>query len=214
VRVANGRFFRALDNLAVRWVLQANGKPVESGTMDLPAVPPEQSAELEIPFRSRLDPDKEYQLNIAYPLKEAEPFLPAGHVLADAQFALQRLSAPPFVPRKGTLELVRDEDHCTVKGKNFSVEFDLRKGLLEGLHLEGQGADPPRAGARLLARAHGQRHRCRPEQEPTGLAHGLCRRWAGDGRGGATTRWALPHPLRPEAAGRRCPARAAVLRLR
>lgn len=138
VRVANGRFFRALDNLAVRWVLQANGKPVESGTMDLPAVPPEQSAELEIPFRSRLDPDKEYQLNIAYPLKEAEPFLPAGHVLADAQFALQRLSAPPFVPRKGTLELVRDEDHCTVKGKNFSVEFDLRKGLLEGYTWKGK----------------------------------------------------------------------------
>ncbi|MCO6484076.1 MAG: DUF4981 domain-containing protein [Flavobacteriales bacterium] len=147
VRIQNGRFFRALDNLAVRWVLQANGKAVESGILDLPAVLPQQSTELTVPYRHKLETGKDYQLNLAFTLKSAEPFLPAGHELASAQFELRSAPAAAFTPRAGPLEVTRDSVQCTVRGKHFSIRFDLRTGLLDryvwkGKELIHQGPEP------------------------------------------------------------------------
>lgn len=138
IRVANERFFRPLHNLIVDWVLQADGVAVERGELELPAIAPRDSVDLLVPYQTALDPDREYQLNLAYRLREAEPFLPTGHAVAEAQFELQQRPAREFVPGAGPLRMDRTAERCTVSGGRFSVAFDLRQGRLEHYTWDGR----------------------------------------------------------------------------
>ncbi len=139
ILIKNGYFFRSLDNVGFRWVLQENGAEKEKGTVKTISLQAQAAAEFDIPIKTKLKEDKEYQLNIYYYLKSAEPFLPQGYEIAAEQFLLNSLTAPVFVPsEKAKLKISQDESQCIVTGKNFTVVFDLNKGELANYKINGE----------------------------------------------------------------------------
>ena len=92
VSVYNENFFRDLSNYALAWSLEEDGVETQNGTIADLDVPAQQTKNFTIPYDKSKIKGKEVFLNIDFRLKEAEPLLTAGQVMAYAQL--------PVVTRK------------------------------------------------------------------------------------------------------------------
>lgn len=121
--VSNERFFTSLDNVALEWDLLHDGLTERSGRIDTLEVAPQSSTEYEIPY-GELSEDGEWLLNLRYILKESEPFIPAGHIIARQQLALTAPALPDAELELLTGRLrVLDAKTVTVSGEDFTVAF-------------------------------------------------------------------------------------------
>ena len=85
VSVHNENFFRDLSNYALAWSLEEDGVETQNGTIADLDVPAQQTKTFTIPYDKSKIKGKEVFLNIDFRLKEAEPLLTAGQVMAYAQ---------------------------------------------------------------------------------------------------------------------------------
>ena len=85
VSVYNENFFRDLSNYALAWSLEEDGVETQNGTIADLDVPAQQTRNFTIPYDKSKIKGKEVFLNIDFRLKEAEPLLTAGQVMAYAQ---------------------------------------------------------------------------------------------------------------------------------
>ena len=85
VSVHNENFFRDLSNYALAWSLEEDGIETQNGTIADLDVPAQQTKNFTIPYDKSKIKGKEVFLNIDFRLKEAEPLLTAGQVMAYAQ---------------------------------------------------------------------------------------------------------------------------------
>ena len=85
VSVHNENFFRDLSNYALAWSLEEDGVETQNGTIADLDVPAQQTKNFTIPYDKSKIKGKEVFLNIDFRLKEAEPLLTAGQVMACAQ---------------------------------------------------------------------------------------------------------------------------------
>ena len=85
VSVYNENFFRDLSNYALAWSLEEDGVETQNGTIADLDVPAQQTRTFTIPYDRSKITGKEVFLNIDFRLKNAEPLLTAGHVVAYAQ---------------------------------------------------------------------------------------------------------------------------------
>ena len=85
VSVHNENFFRDLSNYALAWSLEEDGVETQNGTIADLDVPAQQTKNFTIPYDKSKFKGKEVFLNIDFRLKEAEPLLTAGQVMAYAQ---------------------------------------------------------------------------------------------------------------------------------
>lgn len=85
VSVHNENFFRDLSNYALVWSLEEDGVETQNGTIADLDVPAQQTKNFTIPYDKSKIKGKEVFLNIDFRLKEAEPLLTAGQVMAYAQ---------------------------------------------------------------------------------------------------------------------------------
>ena len=85
VSVHNENFFRDLSNYALAWSLEEDGVETQNGTIADLDVPAQQTMNFTIPYDKSKIKGKEVFLNIDFRLKEAEPLLTAGQVMAYAQ---------------------------------------------------------------------------------------------------------------------------------
>ncbi len=85
VSVHNENFFRDLSNYALAWSLEEDGVETQNGTIADFDVPAQQTRNFTIPYDKSKIKGKEVFLNIDFRLKEAEPLLTAGQVMAYAQ---------------------------------------------------------------------------------------------------------------------------------
>ncbi len=83
--VHNENFFRDLSNYALAWSLEEDGVETQNGTIADLDVPAQQTKNFTIPYDKSKIKGKEVFLNIDFRLKEAEPLLTAGQVMAYAQ---------------------------------------------------------------------------------------------------------------------------------
>lgn len=88
IEIYNERFFRPLDNLQLTWTLLRDGRPAATATIDIPEVAPGERKSIALPIAQALGTPGEWHLNVAYALTQADPLLPAGHVVARQQLAL------------------------------------------------------------------------------------------------------------------------------
>lgn len=128
--IKNAYFFRDLSNYELYWSMLKNGKMVESGKVQLPDILPNTSRDITIPFRTVIDDRMEYVFNIAYRLKEAEPFLEKGYDIANEQFEMKTLK-PRVSPVKTSGKLNINQQNFTVSGKHFTIDFDTDKGMIK-----------------------------------------------------------------------------------
>ena len=85
VSVYNENFFRDLSNYVLAWSLEEDGVETQNGTIADLDVPAQQTKNFTIPYDKSKIKGKEVFLNIDFRLKEAEPLLTAGQVMAYAQ---------------------------------------------------------------------------------------------------------------------------------
>mgnify|MGYP001214569080 FL=1 len=85
VSIHNENFFRDLSNYALAWSLEEDGVETQNGTIADLDVPAQQTKNFTIPYDKSKIKGKEVFLNIDFRLKEAEPLLTAGQVMAYAQ---------------------------------------------------------------------------------------------------------------------------------
>ena len=85
VSVHNENFFRDLSNYALAWSLEVDGVETQNGTIADLDVPAQQTRTFTIPYDRSKITGKEVFLNIDFRLKNADPLLTAGQVVAYAQ---------------------------------------------------------------------------------------------------------------------------------
>lgn len=131
IQVSNGFFFKNTGNVQLDWEIIENGKAIEKGETTSLTIEPQQSIQVNIPFKTNMRDDREYFLNVYYRLKEAEPFLSKGDTIAYEQLVLHTATLPQMIPEKGSLKEYKSGSKITVTGKDFEVVFDTASGTLE-----------------------------------------------------------------------------------
>lgn len=139
ISIRNTYFFRDLQNVLLRWELIEDGKKIATSIMELGNIGPQQSQLFQLPIKIKQVVGKEYLLNVFYELKSEEPFLPKGFEIAVEQFVWGG-SAIPF--KGGSTQsapaIDRNAKVANVSGKNFSIQFDLEKGMLSNYQYKGE----------------------------------------------------------------------------
>lgn len=145
VEVYNENFFRDLSAYAMEWELCRDGRPVRRGCVpDLNAGPLGRTA-VKLPL-GEMDAQGEWMLNVSYILKEAEGLLPAGHVAASQQLAMNTYEpeTAAFANTDGglrgtSLPVIYDSDanYLTVSGEDFEVVFSKRSGYIVSYTADG-----------------------------------------------------------------------------
>ena len=139
VKLRNGYFFRNLDNYEIRWVLQENGVAKEKGILGSVSLQPQQETMLTIPYKTKLNANKEYQLNIYFLMKTDEPFLAKGYELGAAQFLLQTLTAVANKSiSKGKVNFAETSGEYILSGKNFTIIFNTKNASLQNYIRNGE----------------------------------------------------------------------------
>lgn len=99
LEVTNKNWFTDLSRLTCRWELQVDGMREQGGELPLPAILPQDSAEVRLPLQEvRIRPGQECFLNITFTAAGDESWCGAGHIVAWEQFAM------PFPRAAGTEE--------------------------------------------------------------------------------------------------------------
>ena len=89
VNVYNENFFRDLSNYALAWTLVENGKETQNGTIADLNVAPQQTQTITIPYDLSKVKGNEVFLNVEFRLKNAEPLMQAGQVVAYNQLVVK-----------------------------------------------------------------------------------------------------------------------------
>ena len=135
-RLRNKRWFTTLDDLNAAWTLTTGQRTLQEGTVQLPSIPPRQTADFDLPDLQmpELLPGEELFLNFSFTTREATDCIPAGHELAWEQFAMP-FSAPPDRPSApfGKVRLKRSKATAEITGKQFRLTVDTAEGKIASL---------------------------------------------------------------------------------
>lgn len=137
--ITNRYSFISLEHLYLDWEITANGKVVEKGRKEGPAVAPGETRALSLGYALNKRPGVEYLLSVSYKTKKADMAVPKGFALASEQFIL---AAPAVLPEPQTrastgLEMAETGEQINISGKNFSIVFDKKLGGITSLLFEG-----------------------------------------------------------------------------
>ncbi|MGM9752941.1 MAG: glycoside hydrolase family 2 TIM barrel-domain containing protein [Candidatus Cryptobacteroides sp.] len=140
VNVYNEYFFRDLSNFALDWTILCDGTPVLKGSVDTLNVQPSSRADIVLGYNSALLPASgELLLNVDYRLKQAEPLLDAGSVLAKQQFCLREAGfALEEHSAKGIVNIKRNSHELRIKGKKFEIDFSKEDGFINRWEANGK----------------------------------------------------------------------------
>jgi beta-galactosidase len=102
VQLTNRQWFRDLSWLRARWELTVDGEVVQSGDVEWPAIDPQQTTTITLPFeKPTLGPGQEAHLAVGVRLAKVQPWAPKGHLVAWQQFPLP-FKAPASRTRAGS----------------------------------------------------------------------------------------------------------------
>ena len=146
VRVVNRHDFRDLSHLTLRWTLTADADTLSRGERADLAVAARDSADVALGLPAvRAPAGAEVLLTVQYVLKQGEPFLPAGAVVAwdqlpaGAAATAAALAGAPAAPptRIPDATLAQDSARITVTGPRMRVVFDRARGAPVSLIWDG-----------------------------------------------------------------------------
>lgn len=142
VRVHNEYFFRDLSNYKLCWSLLADGNVVQHGEELCLRTLPQTSDTLHLPYSLTNIPEgTELLLNIDFRLKQAEPLMQAGQMVAYAQLPIQEYSfLAPKTAESKFKQRVKDKakEDITVVGDRYQIAFDRRTGWLKQYEVDGK----------------------------------------------------------------------------
>jgi beta-galactosidase len=141
IEVENRYDFTSLDAFNLRWEVTADGRPMKTGLIAIPAAAPHRKAALSIPLpRIQAQPGVEYFLNVSAETRRGAAGVPEGHAAAAEQFKLpwsSRAGVPP-VAAKADLTVEDGPREAIIRGSGFVVLFDKLTGTLASFTFQGR----------------------------------------------------------------------------
>ncbi len=138
--ITNNYSFTALDNFDFRWELLLNGNLVATERFNAGALPGESvRATLPLPGIEPAE-GKEYLLNVYAYTNKGTDLVPEGYEIAREQFEFDPgswFSVRETAPVSEKPEIEEDDRQLTVKGTDFSIRFDKRRGEIAGYRYKG-----------------------------------------------------------------------------
>lgn len=129
----NTYVFIDMSGFILRWELTANGKSMESGSMELPGISPQTAQQIRIPFQKpALQAGTRYFLNLSIHLKESSPWAQANHLAAMQQFELPWFTAAqaPATQGDNKLSITENSDFFVLSSRDFSFEVEKSSGTI------------------------------------------------------------------------------------
>jgi beta-galactosidase len=138
--IKNRYQFTNLSNFTANWELSENGNVVSSGNLAFGSVAPGQEKDFNLPYQIQAKPGAEYFVRVSFRLASANLWAPKGFEIAAQQFELGTpLPALLKNPTQGgTLTLNDVNNQISVKGAEFSLEFDKVKGTFTKMEENGE----------------------------------------------------------------------------
>ncbi|MEO0018080.1 MAG: Beta-galactosidase, partial [Verrucomicrobiota bacterium] len=135
IEVRNERSFQPSNDLRGSWKLFKDGAEVAQGDLALPAIAPQQKAQLTVTTGCVPDPSAEYILRVRYDLSAATAWHPAGMPVAWDELPLpwgQR--TPPALPAAAAIAAFTDADgRITVTAGEVTATIDRATGIVTAL---------------------------------------------------------------------------------
>lgn len=132
-KIENRFFFTDINKYGLSWQVEADGKPVQSGQIDMPSIEPGKSMKVTLPLdKLPKASDKEYFITLSAVIKDQEPLLPLGHEVAFEQFPLDlKQQEKSSVLAKGkSIKKVDSNNTITFSNDLATVSFDKQSGYL------------------------------------------------------------------------------------
>ena len=133
IEIANHYAFLPLDGFALSWSLTADGEPVAHGALPVLDLKPGEKTVLTLPLPA-LAAGREHHLLLEARTRHEAPLVPAGHVAAAEQFSLGAVVLPAVSDQSSSvlpsLAVKETKESVRVTGKNFTLEFSRKSGLL------------------------------------------------------------------------------------
>ncbi len=136
IEVANRFYFSSLDNYYYRWVLEADGKLVQSGDGNFPNIKAGETSEIELAINPIVKDSREYFLKIEAISKNATLAVPADHIVAMEQFSYYKPDKQIVAHSqdyKGNLSVEEDGNNLLISSPGFGVTFSKSTGKLNSL---------------------------------------------------------------------------------
>ncbi|HUX96698.1 MAG TPA: glycoside hydrolase family 2 TIM barrel-domain containing protein [Bacteroidales bacterium] len=140
IKIKNKYDFTELSEFIFEWEVVADGKVLQSGTINLPEFKPGVTSQVMIPYET-IDPapGTEYFINLRARRNDSWNLVPEGHVYATAQFPL--VSKPKEMTAQTSdisiLQTNTAGGKLDVAGPGIKVVFDLEKGQMESFLYKG-----------------------------------------------------------------------------
>ena len=153
VSVRNEHFFRDLSNYSLSWSIVENGTEHQNGTIADLDCQPQQTVDVVLPYdlKKLHAQDSEVLLNIEFRLKQAEPLMEAGQIVAHRQLLLreghwditagatqERQAIMKTPARKAVIDNGKKTGVVSVRSNRVDVAFDRSTGLLTRYMVDGQ----------------------------------------------------------------------------
>lgn len=136
VQITNMFDFTNLSKYTLKYKITANGTTVKSGTLPL-ALAPDESKTVTVPV-SGLSSTTENFLTLYLETKTAGQLIPAGHVIANEQFALNTMpNQKSFAAPAGQVKVSDVEEEVLVSSGAMSMVFDKVSGIVTSYEANG-----------------------------------------------------------------------------
>ncbi len=124
ITIKNGYDFISLDKFYMEYSVLLDGKVVENGRLDMPAVSPGAEATLNIPYKTEPISGKEMLLNIELRYKDEQSWADAGYSIAAGQYSLVNRDTSAFAMNADEeLVLSKTAQGYSVKSSRMEMTF-------------------------------------------------------------------------------------------
>lgn len=124
ITIKNGYDFISLDKFYMEYSVLLDGKVVENGRLDMPAVSPGAEATLNIPYKTEPISGKEMLLNIELRYKDEQSWADAGYCIAAGQYTLVNRDTSAFAMNADEeLVLSKTAQGYSVKSSRMEMTF-------------------------------------------------------------------------------------------
>ena len=135
VKVLNKYNFKSLEFIEISWLLTANGKKIQEGSLSKITLQPKKSQEIRIPFKTPILKSRiEYHLTLMFKLSDKTAWAKNGHIVAWDQFKIPFKIPPSSIIKPevtSELNLRETEEKIVIKGSGFSVTFGKITGAID-----------------------------------------------------------------------------------
>ena len=122
--------FKELENYFLDFQIIEDGYEIYNGKVEIPALKPNESIAIELPFDVELNKEKESFINIQARLKESNLWAKKDYPIAQAQFPLNKIEnrLKPVIESKEKFNVKEDNQVLTLENNGFEISFDKQNG--------------------------------------------------------------------------------------